>query len=35
MISGAAHGLMVEHATTFNKVVLDFLTRVASEQAAA
>ena len=35
MISGAAHGLMIEHATTFNKVVMDFLGRVASEQAAA
>lgn len=27
VISGAAHGLMVEHATTFNQVVLDFLRR--------
>ena len=35
VISGAAHGLMIEHATTFNKVVMDFLGRVASEQAAA
>ena len=35
VISGAAHGLMIEHATTFNKVVLDFLSRVSSEQAAA
>jgi 3-oxoadipate enol-lactonase len=35
VISGAAHGLMIEHATTFNRVVLDFLTRVAGEQAAA
>jgi 3-oxoadipate enol-lactonase len=35
VISGAAHGLMIEHATTFNRVVLDFLTRVSSEQAAA
>jgi 3-oxoadipate enol-lactonase len=35
VISGAAHGLMIEHATTFNRVVLDFLTRVASNQAAA
>jgi 3-oxoadipate enol-lactonase len=35
IISGAAHGLMIEHATTFNKVVLDFLTRVAGDQAAA
>ena len=35
VISGAAHGLMIEHATTFNKVVMDFLGRVPSEQAAA
>jgi 3-oxoadipate enol-lactonase len=35
VISGAAHGLMIEHATTFNKVVLEFLTRVSAEQAAA
>ena len=27
VISGAAHGLMVEHATTFNRVLLDFLAR--------
>ena len=26
VISGAAHGLMIEHATTFNRVVLEFLT---------
>ena len=25
VISGAAHGLMVEHASTFNRVLLDFL----------
>ena len=25
VISGAAHGFMVEHATTFNRVLLDFL----------
>ena len=28
VIAGAAHGLMVEHASTFNRVVLDFLARV-------
>ncbi len=28
VISGAAHGFMVEHASTFNKVLLDFLGRV-------
>ena len=27
VISGAAHGLMIEHATTFNRVLLDFLGR--------
>lgn len=27
VISGAAHGFMVEHATTFNKVLLEFLDR--------
>ena len=36
VISGAAHGLMIEHATTFNRVVLEFLGRVSpSEQDAA
>lgn len=30
VISGAAHGLMVEHATTYNRVVLDFLSRQPS-----
>jgi 3-oxoadipate enol-lactonase len=27
VISGAAHGLMIEHASTFNKVVIDFISR--------
>jgi 3-oxoadipate enol-lactonase len=27
VISGAAHGLMVEHASTYNRVLLDFLAR--------
>ena len=27
VISGAAHGLMIEHATTFNRVLGDFLDR--------
>jgi 3-oxoadipate enol-lactonase len=27
VISGAAHGLMVEHASTFNRVVIDFIER--------
>jgi 3-oxoadipate enol-lactonase len=35
VISGAAHGFMVEHATTFNRVLFEFLDRVTSEQAAA
>jgi 3-oxoadipate enol-lactonase len=35
VISGAAHGLMFEHASTYNRVVLEFLQRVVSEQAAA
>ena len=34
VISGAAHGLMVEHASTFNRLLLDFLDRcVRAEQA--
>ncbi len=32
VISGAAHGFMVEHATTFNRVLLGFLDR--AEQSA-
>jgi 3-oxoadipate enol-lactonase len=35
VISGAAHGLMVEHATTFNRVLLEFLGRVTKQQRAA
>jgi 3-oxoadipate enol-lactonase len=35
VIAGAAHGLMVEHATTFNRVVLEFLARARSERPAA
>ena len=31
VISGAAHGLTVEHASTFNRIVLEFLGR--SERA--
>ena len=27
VISGAAHGFMVEHASTFNRILLDFLRR--------
>jgi 3-oxoadipate enol-lactonase len=29
VISGAAHGFMVEHASTFNKILQDFLRRAA------
>lgn len=30
VISGAAHGLMIEHATTFNRILGDFLQRAES-----
>lgn len=30
IISGAAHGLMVEHASTFNKVLFEFLGRASA-----
>lgn len=33
VISGAAHGFMVEHASTFNRVLLDFLARVNAGSA--
>ena len=35
VISGAAHGLMVEHASTFNRVLIAFLRRVSAAEAAA
>jgi 3-oxoadipate enol-lactonase len=35
VISGAAHGFMVEHASTFNKVLLEFLGRVTRMQRDA
>jgi 3-oxoadipate enol-lactonase len=35
VISGAAHGLMVEHASTFNMVLFEFLDRITREQRAA
>ena len=36
VISGAAHGLMIEHASTFNRLLLDFLHRcVQAENLAA
>jgi 3-oxoadipate enol-lactonase len=34
VISGAAHGFMVEHATTFNRVLLDFLGRAEAARRA-
>jgi 3-oxoadipate enol-lactonase len=34
VISGAAHGLMIEHATTFNRILLEFLGRVTKQQRA-
>ncbi len=35
IVSGAAHGFMVEYATTFNRVVLDFLARVDGARVGA
>jgi 3-oxoadipate enol-lactonase len=35
VISGAAHGLMVEHASTYNRVVLDFLARAGDRHTVA
>lgn len=35
VISGAAHGFMVEHASTFNKVLFEFLGRVNRAYQAA
>ncbi|MCU0267138.1 MAG: alpha/beta hydrolase [Acidimicrobiales bacterium] len=32
IIGGAAHGLMVEHASTYNRLVLDFLDRVIADR---
>ncbi len=34
VISGAAHGFMIEHASTFNKTLLDFLQRAEAAHAA-
>lgn len=34
VISGAAHGFMIEHATTFNRVMLDFLGRAEKKYQA-
>ena len=40
VISGAAHGLMMEHSSTFNKILIEFLqrtehTRIAEQQLTA
>ena len=35
VISGAAHGLMVEHFATFNRVVMEFIGRTTKAQAQA
>lgn len=35
VISGAAHGLMMEHASTFNRLLLDFLDRTVKAQKAS
>ena len=35
VISGAAHGLMVEHASTFNSIVFDFIQRAERLQRTA
>jgi 3-oxoadipate enol-lactonase len=34
VISGAAHGLMMEHSTTFNKILIEFLQRTEAERVA-
>jgi len=34
VISGAAHGLMIEHASTFNRLLLDFLDRCTKADRA-
>jgi 3-oxoadipate enol-lactonase len=35
VISGAAHGFMVEHATTFNRILFEFLGRVTAASSVA
>lgn len=35
VVSGAAHGFMIEHATTFNRVMLDFIGRAERAFEAA
>jgi len=34
VISGAAHGLMMEHSATFNKILIEFLQRTEAERVA-
>jgi 3-oxoadipate enol-lactonase len=34
VISGAAHGLMMEHSATFNKILIEFLQRIEAERVA-
>lgn len=34
VVSGAAHGFMVEHASTFNKILKDFLQRASQAEPA-
>ncbi|MGI9052218.1 MAG: alpha/beta fold hydrolase [Ilumatobacteraceae bacterium] len=34
VISGAAHGLMIEHASTYNRILLDFLQRAEAAYQA-
>jgi len=34
VVSGAAHGMMIEHATTFNSILLDFLKRAERADSA-
>jgi 3-oxoadipate enol-lactonase len=34
VISGAAHGFMVEHASTFNTILFDFLKRASKARSA-
>ncbi len=34
VISGAAHGFMIEHFTTFNRILGDFLARTVAHYEA-
>lgn len=35
VISGAAHGFMIEHGTTFNRIMIDFLQRAEGDASAS